>query len=63
MDMRMSFIGMQGEGVPVPTPEFLPREVRTAPSTLSGGVPGGIENMSLWTSLGGFLPLVAARVA
>ncbi|MGC2463249.1 MAG: hypothetical protein WA446_20115 [Steroidobacteraceae bacterium] len=27
MDMRMSFIGMQGEGVPVLTPEFLTREV------------------------------------
>jgi hypothetical protein len=24
-----------------------------------GGVPGGIENMSLWTSFGGFPPLVA----
>src|ERR1035441_8479182 len=27
MDMRMSVIGMQGEGVPVLTPESLPREV------------------------------------
>jgi len=51
---------MQGERISVLTQNSSRARFRTAPRTFAGGVPAGIENMSLWTILGACRPLVAA---
>ena len=47
VDMRMGFVGMQSHHIAVLKCELLPGEISYRRQDFSGGVPAGMENMSL----------------